>query len=101
MSLFPVNFMKYFSEQPSVRRGNIQDIHLPTESSAFRFLRHDREDCQHLNYNVDDHICHCRSRRDAGVYLKPAEETFDSVKDVDKLVLASARIFSRLGSVSK
>jgi hypothetical protein len=34
------------------------------------------------------------------IYLKPAEEIFNAVKDVDELVLASARIFSHLDSVS-
>jgi hypothetical protein len=66
MSLFPVNFMKYFSEQPSVRKGNIQGIN--------------SLDCPHfVSFVVTVRIvstltimCHCRSRCDAGVYLKQA-----------------------------
>jgi hypothetical protein len=71
--------------------------HQLTDSSTLHFLCRDRKDCQHLNHNLNDHVRHCRSRRDAGVYLKSAEETFDTVEDVDKLVSSGARIFSRLG----
>jgi hypothetical protein len=77
--------------------------HIPlqlTESSTLHFFCHDRKDGQHLNHNFNDYVAHSPSRRDAGIYLKPAEEVFDAVKDVEKPVLASARIFSRLGSVS-
>src|SRR6266550_3956913 len=79
MSLFPANFMKYFSEQRRSGGVTVYTGHELTESSTFRFLRHDREGCQHLNHNVNGHVRHCRSRRDAGVYLKPVEETFDAV----------------------
>jgi hypothetical protein len=72
--------------------------HQLTESSTLYFLRRDRKDGQHLNHNLNDYVTHSPSRCDAGVYLKPAEEMFNSVKDIDKLVLASARIFTRLGS---
>ena len=65
------------------------------------FLGRDRKDSQHLNHNLNDHIAHSHRRWDASIYLKSAEETFNAVKDVDELVLASSRIFSRLASVSK
>jgi len=91
--------MKYFSEQRRSGGVTVYTGHELTESSTFRFLRHDREGCQHLNYNVNGHVRHCRSRRDAGVYLKPVEETFDAVEDVDKLVSAGARILNRLGAL--
>jgi hypothetical protein len=49
-----------------------------------RFVRHDREDFQHLD-NANDHVRHCRGRCDDGAYhdLKQAEEMFDAVKVVD------------------
>ena len=73
----------------------------PTESSTLHFLCRDPKDRKHLDANLNDHVAHSPSRRDAGVYLKSAEETFNADKDVDKIVFASARIFSRLCSVSK
>ncbi len=63
------------------------------------FLCRHRKDRKYLNHNLDNHVRHCRSRRDASVYLKPVEETFNAVKNVDKLVLASTGIFSRLGAL--
>jgi hypothetical protein len=101
MSLFPVNFLKYFSELPRQRGWDNYTSHQLTDSSALRFLCRDRKDSQHLNHDFDDYIAHCPRRWDASIYLKPAEKMFDAVKHVDELVLDSARIFSRLGSVSK
>jgi hypothetical protein len=75
--------------------------HQLTDSSTLHILRRDPKDRQHLNHNLNYHIAHGPSRCDASIYLKPAEETFDAVEDVDKLVLGIACIFSRLGSVSK
>ena len=75
--------------------------HQLTESSTLHFLRRERKDHQHLNHNLNDCVAHSLSRCDASIYLKPAEEMFNAVKDVDELVLASARIFNRLVSVSK
>jgi predicted ester cyclase len=81
--------------------GKYTPPHQLTDSSMLHFLCRDRKDSQHLNHNLNDHVAHSHRRCDASIYLKPAEETFNAVKDVDKLVLASARIFSRLGSASK
>ena len=72
-----------------------------TESPTLRFLCRDRKDRQHLNHNLNNYVAHGPSRCDASINIKPEEEVFNAVKDVDKLVLAGARIFSRLGSVSK
>ena len=71
--------------------------HQLTDSSTIHFFCRDRKDHQHLNHNLNDYVAHSPSRSDVYIYLKPAEELFNVVKDVDKLVLASARIFSRLG----
>ena len=75
--------------------------HQLTDSSTPHILRRDPKDRQHLNHNLNDYVAHGPSRCDAGIYLKSAEEIFNAVKDVDNLVLDSARIFSRLGSVSE
>jgi hypothetical protein len=75
--------------------------HQLTESSTLHFRCRDRKDGQHLDHNLNDYVAHGPSRCDASIYLKPAEEMFDAVKAVDKLVLASAQIVSRLvGSAS-
>ena len=80
VSLFPINIIKCFSEQPLVRKGNIQGITSDSLNwSTFRFLCSNHEDCQYLNHNISNHVCHCRIRCDAGVYLKPTDETFDAV----------------------
>jgi hypothetical protein len=100
MSLFPVNLLKYFSEQPVSESGKYT-AHQLTDSSTLQSLCRDRKDGQHLNHNLNDYVAHSPSRRDASIYLKPTEEMFDAVKHVDNLVLNSARIFSCLGSVSK
>ena len=73
----------------------------PTESSTLHFLCRDSKDRKHLDDNLNDHVAHSPSRRDAGVYLKTAEEMFNAIKDVEKPVFAIARIFCRLGPVSK
>jgi hypothetical protein len=75
--------------------------HQLTESSTLRFLCRDRKDRQHLNHNLDNYVAHSPGRCDTSIHLKPTEKTFDAVEDVDKLVLASARIFCRLGSASR
>ena len=75
--------------------------HQLTDTSTLHFPRRDPKDRQHLNHNLNDYGAHSHSRCDASIYIKSAEEMFNAVKDVEKLVLASARIFSRLGSVSK
>ena len=72
-----------------------------TDSSTLHFLCHNPKDRQHLNHNLSDRVDHGRSWCDTYIYLGPAEETFNAVKDVDKFVLPSIRIFNRLGSVSK
>ena len=65
------------------------------------FFCRDCKDRQHLNHNLNDYVAHSHSRCDASIHLKPAEEMFNAVKAVDKLISAGARIFTRLGSVSK
>jgi hypothetical protein len=68
-----------------------------TQWSTFHFLCRDCKNRQHLDHNLNNHVCHCRSRCKDSVYLKPVEEMFDAIKDVNYFFLASARIFSRLG----
>jgi hypothetical protein len=72
-----------------------------TDSSTPYFLCRGRKDGQYLNHNLDDCVAHGPGRRDASIYLKPAEEMFDAAKAVDKYVLASARLFSHLCLLSK
>jgi hypothetical protein len=69
----------------------------PTQWSMFHFLRRDCENRQHLDHNLNNHVHHCRSWCKDSVYLKPAEEMFYAIKDLNYLLLASARIFRRLG----
>jgi hypothetical protein len=70
--------------------------HRLTKSSTFRFLRHDGKNNEYLDHNINNYIRHSHSRCNASVNLKPVEEMVDPVKEVDKLVTASAHIFSRL-----
>ena len=70
--------------------------YLLTDWSTLHFICRDRKDGQYLNHNLNDYVAHGRSWCDASVYFKPAEDIFNAVEDVDKLVLASARIISRL-----
>jgi hypothetical protein len=67
---------------------------------VLQFLRCDREDRQDLYHNLNNRVRHCCSRREDSVYLKPVEEMFDPIKDIDYLFLASARIVSRLGALA-
>ena len=75
--------------------------HQLTQSSTPYFLRRSPKDGQHLNHNLNDHVAHGPGRWDASIYLKPAEEMSDPIEDLDKLVMAIARIFSRLRLASK
>jgi hypothetical protein len=97
MSVFPTNFLKYLSAptcQSSQECKSTQ--HRLTQSPTFHFLRRDRKDGQYLDHNINSYVRHSRSWCDASVNLKPLEKSFDAVKEVDKFVLASADIFSRL-----
>jgi hypothetical protein len=67
----------------------------------FHFLCRDRKDGEYLDHNINNYVRHSRSRCNASVNLKPLEESFDGVEEVDKLVSASAGIFSRLIRVLK
>ena len=60
------------------------------------FLCSDRKDRKYLDHDLDDYVRHSHSRREASVYLKPAEKTFNVVKEHNELVLAGAGIFGRL-----
>ena len=64
----------------------------------FHFLCRDCKSRQHLHHYLNDYVRHFRSWCMGSVYLKPAEEILDTIEDVNYLFLASARIFSRLGS---
>ena len=97
MSVFPTNFLKYVSTptcQPIKNSKSTQ--HRLTQSSTFQFIRRDREDGEYLDHDINNYVGHSCSRCNASVNLKPLEESFDGVKEVDKLVSASASIFSRL-----
>lgn len=73
-----------------------------TQSSTSHLLCRDRKNGDYLNHNLNNHVDHGRSRRNAGVNLKPVEEMFDAVEELNQLVSASAGIFSRLSvDVSK
>ena len=70
-----------------------------TQWSEFQFLCRDSKNHQHLDHDFNNYVCHCRSWcKDSSVYLKSAEEMFYAIKDIKYLLLASARIFSRLGT---
>jgi hypothetical protein len=98
---FPSTSSNTFLINRSVKKGKYTRNQL-TQWSTFHFLCHDCKNRQHLDHNLNDHVRHCRSRYKGSVYLKPAEEMFDVIKDVNYLFLASARIFGRLGApVSK
>ena len=73
--------------------------HQLTQSSTFHFLCRDPKDSQYLDHNINDYGPHSRSRGDASVYLKPAKEALNAVKEFDELVLAGAGIFSSLGAI--
>ena len=69
-----------------------------TQWSEFQFLCRDCKNHQHLDHDLNNYVCHCRSRckDSSSVYLKPAEEMFYAIKNVKYLLLATASIFSRL-----
>ena len=72
--------------------------HQLTQSSTFHFLRHDRKDAEYLDHYINNYVRHGRSRCHANVNLKPLKESFDAVKEVDKLIPASASVLNRLKS---
>ena len=74
--------------------------HQLTQSSPLHFVCRDPKDSQYLDHNIDDYGPHSRSRGDASVYLKPAKETLNAVKEVNELGFASADIVSCLGVIN-
>ena len=73
--------------------------HQLTQSSPLHFVCRDAEDSQYLDHNINDYGPHGRSRCDTSVYLKPAKELLNAVKEFNELVLARPGIFSRLGAM--
>lgn len=69
-----------------------------TQFSTFHFLCCDSKNHKHLDHNLNNYFRHCPGWCEGCVYLKSAEEMFDTIKDVNHLFLATARIFSRLGN---
>jgi hypothetical protein len=63
------------------------------------FFCRDCKDRQYLDHDINDYFCHSHSGFDANVYLKPTEETFDAVKNVNKFVLTGFGVFYCLGSM--
>ena len=96
-SCSPPAYSSTFLINLSVKKGKYTRNQL-TQWSALQFLCCDRKDRQHLCHNLNDHVRHRRSRCEDNVYLKPAEEMFDPIKDINYLFLASARIVSCLGA---
>ena len=72
--------------------------HQLTQSSTFHFLRRDRKDGEYLNHYINNYVRHGRSRCNASVNLKSLKESFDAVKEVDKLASPSASVLGRLKS---
>ena len=72
--------------------------HQLTQSSTFHFLRRDRKDAEYLDHYINNYVGHGHSRCNANVNLKPLKESFDAVKEVDKLASASASVLGRLKS---
>ena len=70
--------------------------HRLTQSPTFHFLRRDPKDVQYLDHNINKYARHSRSRGDPSVNLKPLEESFDPVKELDKIVSASTDILGCL-----
>jgi hypothetical protein len=67
-----------------------------TGSSLLEFLRHDPEDRDNLNHDLDEDVPHGCRRSDPYVCLKPLEKVFHAAKEVDKSILAGADIIDSL-----
>ena len=63
----------------------------------FRFLCRDCKNRRQLDHNLSNYVHHRHGLCEDSVYLKLVEEMFDAIKDANYLILASARIISRLG----
>lgn len=99
MSESPVSFFSPRSKRCESRTVNY-NRHRLTQSPTFHFFHfvgHDRKDIYYLDHNVDDHVRDSCGQFDPDVYLKSLKKTFDTVEDIDELVMTSAGIFSRLG----
>jgi hypothetical protein len=46
------------------------------------------EDRQYFDHNLDNYSGHSRSGWDLGINLEAMEETFDTLKEVDKSIIA-------------
>ena len=91
----PLTSSGTFLIDPSVKKGKYTRNQL-TQWPTLQFLCCDRKDHQHLCHNFNVYVRHCRSRCEGNVYLKPAKEMIDTIKDLDYLFLAGTRIFRRL-----
>ena len=52
----------------------------------FHFLCRNPKNRDNLNHNLHYYVSHTRGRGDPSVYLKPMEESFDAVKNLDEFV---------------
>jgi hypothetical protein len=60
------------------------------------FLRHDTEDRDNLNHNLNNDVRHRRGRPEVYIFFKPHEKGFHAAKQVDKSILVSADILNSL-----
>jgi hypothetical protein len=67
-----------------------------TRSASPKFFCRNSKDSEHLYHDFYDHVHHSRCRRDSDIRLEPLKEAFDTVKDVNNCILASANGFSCL-----
>ena len=96
LCFLPTSWNTFLHRRFSQVKNNESTLHRLTQPSAFHFLRRIPKNGKDLDHDINNYVRHSRSRCNASVNLKPLEESFNAVKQVEKLVSASAGIFSCL-----
>ena len=71
-----------------------------TESSLPNLLRHDPEDRNNFDHNLNDDVRHSRRWLNLYIRIKPLKEELHAAKQLDNNVLASADVLSGLRHIS-
>ena len=70
-----------------------------TCSLSFDLLGRNRQNGEHLSYDLHEYLRHFCSQGDLGINSKPLEEALDTLKQFEERIVARADIFCRLCNI--
>ena len=96
MSVFPINFFRYFSKPNTLQRKVNHREDKLTHWTPLHFFRRHTNDDQYLCHYFRCYLSHGGVRWHPDVNLEPTEEVFNPAEQVDESALARVDVFNRL-----